>query len=806
MESQEKFQFGDFRVDPLTRTLRRHQEVVTLNRRAFDVLVYLVRNPGRVLSRDELLKNVWPDTFVDENSLAQSISTLRRALEEKPGDNSYIVTLPGRGYQFVSQVEILAPENLTIAPDASIDVPTGDDNRPAGLLLRRETIRTSVATRELPRLPADPNWTGVIIAALCLVIAILGGALYLTKVRHTHRLSERDTVVLADVTNRTGDPLFDDTLKTALGIALDQSGFLNTLPDSKVRRTLRLMARPVDTKITSEVAREICQRAGGRAYITGSIVPLGSQYVLTLEAASCQDGDTMAREQVSAGAKEKVLDTLGTAAAKLRSELGESLATMQKFDVALRQATTPSLEGLKAYSLGMKLQFQQPASARPYFERALELDPDFAMAYVELGNVYLALNQFGHAQEYIAKAFALRDRTSELERLQIEAEYYAYVTGELEKSLQALQQDIQYKRDSVYIGLTDVCGRLGQYKKAAEAARTLVTHDPELSLGFVSLASHDLALQDLAGLRQVIQQMQARGVDNYSPHYYLYRLAFQQEDSTGMADQQRWFAGQPVYEADGLALAADSEAYTGHLKKARELATLAAESAAREGNRQEAAGYWANGALQQAAYGNAMEARQSAIMALRLAPENSNVAVQAALAFAMTGERARALNQIQDLNQHFPLDTQMQLIALPAIQAQLQLGLGKPDLALNTLRPGLPIEYANVPFSDNISCLYQTYIRGQAYLAAGQGAAAAGEFQKIVDHNGIVGNCWTGALAQLGIGRANALLSKASEAERAAAARARATQAYKSFLSLWKDADPDLPILKEAKAEYARFH
>lgn len=798
MKLGEKFQFGEFQVDPLMRTLRRSEEVVTLNRRAFDVLIYLIQNPGRVLSRDELLKNVWPDTFVDENSLAQSISSLRRALEEKPGDNSYIVTLPGRGYQFVSQVKVIAPPDLSITPDAG-----GEGNRPAGLLLQRETIRTSIATSELPTLPSHRRARGLIIA-LCLVVLILGGALY-HRVHPAHHLTQRDTVVLADFSNRTGDPVFDDTLKTALGITLDQSAFLNTLSDNKVRRTLRLMARPVDTRITSDVAREICQRAGGKAFISGAIAQLGRQYVVTLDAASCQDGDTMAREQVTAAAKEEVLDALGTAASKLRSELGGSLVTAQKFDVTLRQATTPSLEALKAYSVGMKLQFQQPPSAQQYFDRALELDPNFAMAYVELGNTYFALNQFGRARECITKAFALRDRTSELERLQIAAEYYAYVTGELEKSLQALQQDIEYKRDSVYIGLADVYSRLGQNEKAAEAARTLVARDPDFSFGFGSLASDDLALQDFTGVRQVVQEVQARGVDSYSPHYYLYRLAFLQGDSAGMTDQLRWFAGQPVYEGGGLTLQADTEAYAGHLKKARELIISAAESAIREGNKQNAAMYRANGALQEAAYGSSVEGRQSAAEALRLGPGNPNVAVQAALAFAMTGDVARATSLLQDLGKRFPLDTQMQLLGIPPIQAQLELGQGQPELALNALRAGLPIEYASIPFSDNISCLYSTYLRGQAYLAARQGAAAAGEFQKIIDHTGIVGNCWTGALAHLGVGRANALLSTTSQGDQGSAARAQAVDAYNRFLILWKDADPEIPILKEAKAEYAKL-
>lgn len=802
MKPGEKFQFGDFQVDPLTRTLRRREGVVTLSRRAFDVLIYLVQNPGRVLSRDELLKSVWPDTFVDENSLAQSISSLRRALEEKPGDNSYIATLPGRGYQFVSEVKVLAPEGLTIAPDGV----ASEENRPASLLLQRETIRTSIATSELPGLPARRNWARGVIAALCLVI--LGGTVHLVNVRHARRLTEQDTVVLADVTNRTGDPVFDDTLKTALGIALAQSPLLNALPDNKVRTALQLMARPADTKITSDMAREICQRMGGKAYIAGSIVPLGGEYVLTLEASSCRDGDTMAREQVTAAAKEKVLDSLGMAASRLRSELGESLATVQRFDVALPQATTPSLDALKAYSVGEKFLYQKdPASAPPYFEHALELDPNFAMAYGELGITYYSLSEPGRARENFARAFQLRDRTSERENLHISAIYYGYGTGEIDKAIQSLEEGIEiYKRGGSYNGLADLYSRLGQYDKSADAARMLLALDPGNNFGSVNLVLDDLALQNFSGARQIIQRAQARSSDSYLLHSYFYTLSFLQADSAGMEEERRWFESQPVYANYGLALAADTEAYAGRVNKARELTNSAADSAVRSDNKENAAMYRANAALREATYGNSAEARRSANEALGLSPGNPNVAVQVALAFAISGEATKAATLVQALAKRFPLDTQLQLLGLPAIEAQLQLDRHEPDLALNTLRVGLPIEFANTRFTtNNTSCLYATYIRGQAYLSARQGAAAADEFQKIINHNGIVGNCWTGALARLGVGRANALLSATSKGDLAAAARTQAVDAYKSFLSLWKDADPNVPILKQSKAEYAKL-
>ncbi len=808
MKPEGIFQFGVYRIDVLARTLRRDGEDIALNRRAFDVLLYLVQNPGRILTRDELLKNVWPDTFVDENSLAQSVSALRRALGEKPGDNSYIATLPGRGYQFISPVRIAAPDR----PGTISDAGTADGNAPSRLLLQQHTIRTSVTIEEkeqLRPLRSGKSWAMIGTGSLLLVAAILLVIGYVARLRSAHRLSERDIVVLADFTNGTGDPVFDDTLKTALEISLAQSPFINPLSENKVRTTLQLMARPAETRIGPDVAREICQRAAGRAFIAGSIAQLGSQYVVTLDASNCQSGDTMAKEQVTADAKEKVLDALGRATSKLRAELGESLSTVQKFDLPLVQVTTPSLEALKALSQGEKFLYRKdPASALPYFQQALELDPNFAMAYVELGNTYYSLNEMGRARSYFAKAFSLRDHTSELERLQIAAEYYSYGTGELDKAVQAFQENIEYKQQgTVYLGLADAYSRLGQYEKGAEAARSMLAQNPESNFAYFDLASDDLALQNFDGVRQVIAQAQARGIDGSFLHVVQYLLAFLQANLDEMAKEQRWFAEQRIYENTGASLAADTDAYAGHMKEAGRLTRLAADSSLRSDNKEDAAMYLANQALQLAAYGRPAEARESAAEALRLDPNHFGVAVQAALAFAMTGQTARAESLAQGLEKSFPVNTQVQLLGIPMIEAQLQLGQRKPQAALDLLRAGLPVEFANTPFtSNNLSCLYPTYLRGQAYQAAGQAIAAAAEFQKILDHNGIVGNCWTGALAHLGLARANASQSETSTGSDADAARARALAAYKEFLDLWKAADQDIPILKQARAEYEKLN
>ena len=640
---------------------------------------------------------------------------------------------------------------------------------------------------------------------------LAAGGLYYRSHQPSKRLTEKDTIVLSDFANTTGDAIFDDTLKTALNISLRQSPFLNMLSDSEVAKTLQQMTRPADTKLTPEVARELCERAGSKAYLAGSIGSLGSEYVLGLKAVNCRSGDTLAEEQVTAASKEKVLDALGEVASKLRPELGESLATVQKFDVPLEQATTSSLDALKAYSLGQKTHTEKGSvAALPFHQRAIEIDPNFATGYSAVAGDYFNLGEVGRARENFTKAFQLRQRSSERERLTITAYYYSFATGELDKAVQAYQEEIEsYPRSAVaYSQLGSVFASLGQYEKAADFTRQAERLEPDANW-YDDLASWTLALQRFDEARRIVQEEQVRKLDNYQLHTTLYALAFLGADSAAMAEQLEWYAGKPEYENFGLALESHTEAYTGHLRKAQELTKRAVDSATRADNNESGALWQADASLQHAGYGNADEARQAAVLALKLAPASQGVEIESALAFAMAGDSTRAQSLAEDLGRRFPLDTQTQSLWLPAIQAQLALDRKNLASALNILQTASPIELGNVITTPvGISCLYPIYIRGEAYLAAGQGSAAAAEFQKILDHNGIVSNCWTGALAHLGVARANALQSRTSlgqgQGADADAARTRAIAAYKDFLTLWKDADPDIPILKRAKAEYSK--
>ena len=504
-----------------------------------------------------------------------------------------------------------------------------------------------------------------------------------------------------------------------------------------------------------------------------------------------------------------MLDALGEAASKLRTELGESLSTVKQFDVPLAQATTASLEALKAYSLGQKAADENGTAAPlPYYQRAIEIDPSFATGYRALGDAYFGLSEVGRASDYYTKAFQLREHASERERLQITAAYYQTVTGELDKAAKAFQESIEsYPRESGSYGWLGIAySGQGQYVKGAEFIRQAVRLAPDDLPNYENLASYAIALQRFDEAQQIIREAQARKVgDDYYFHSLLYALAFVGSDSAAMAEQQQWFAGKPEYESLGLALASDTEAYAGHLGKARELTKRAVNSSIRADSKETGAVRQAIAAQREAAYGYPAEARQIATDALMLAPASQGVESEAALAFAMAGDTRRAESLVQDLGKRFPLDTQMQSLWLPAIQAQISLDRKTPAAALTTLQAASAIELGQIQFVANISCLYHVYVRGEAYLAAGQGSAAAVEFQKIIGHSGIVWNCWTGALANLGVARANALRSRTLQGADADAARVRALAAYKDFLTLWKDADPDIPILKQAKVEYARL-
>jgi len=638
------------------------------------------------------------------------------------------------------------------------------------------------------------HWKIVVPAVGLVVAALIGGGLYF-RFRPAAPLTEKDTVVLADFTNSTDDAVFDDALKQALAVDLEQSPFLNVLSDRRINETLRLMGRGANERVTREVAQEICLRTGSKALLAGSISRLGNEYMVGLEAVGCGNGDSLAKEQAAASSKEDAVKALGKVAASLRTKLGESLASVQKFDVPI-EATTPSLEALKTFSMGVTTQEKRGDSeAVPFLRRAIELDPNFAMAYARLAVAYGNLGQPSLAAENLKKAYALRDRVSEREKFHITADYYAFATGELEKEAQTYLLWMQsYPRDYIpHANLGDNSKTLGQYDKAVAETQEALRLEPNNLIEHTNLGLDLLALNRVSEAKVAFDQALVRKLDGWTLRLYMYYLAFLRGDSAHMEQQLSWGAGKPGAEDPLLSAQSDTEAYYGRLTKARDFTRRAVDSAIRADSKETAALWQVNAALREAEYGNAAAAKQGVTAALALAP-GRDVKVLGALALARVGDTARAKAMIEELEKSNPTNTVLKLYWLPTLKAATELNGSNSARALESLEAAAPYELGEPPPTQE-GTLYPVYLRGQAYLQARQGQAASTEFQKFLDHRGIVVNFPLGALAHLGLARAYALWGDTTKSR----------TAYQDFLNLWKEADSDIPILKEAKEEYAKL-
>ncbi|MGA3019464.1 MAG: caspase family protein [Bryobacteraceae bacterium] len=608
-------------------------------------------------------------------------------------------------------------------------------------------------------------------------------------------LTDKDVLVLADFTNTTGDSVFDDTLKQGLAVQLEQSPFLKLVSDFKVNETLKLMGRPAGDRLTPEITREVCQRTNSKAMLTGSIAPLGSQYVIGLKAVNCETGEALADAQEQAAGKEAVLKALGAAATRLRTKLGESLVSVRKYDTPLEEATTPSLEALKAYSLGRKLNLAKGfTAALPFYQRATDLDPGFASAYGWMSDLYNGLVQGGLAAEYASKAYALREKVSERERFDIEGIYYLFGTGELEKAATTYELYQQtYPRDyQPYRNLGLVLCRLGDWEKALEAAREALRLEPSMAVNYTELARAYKALNRLDEAEAVDKQMRERKLEHEGQFRTSYWLAFLKGDAAQMARTVSAAAGKPGAEEPLLAIQADAEGWYGKLKNAHELTGRAMDSALHHNAQEAAAAYQAEAALREVESGYREQARAEAEAAVKLA-QGRDVWVIAALALARAGDTAGAEKLAAELDKTFPLDTLVQRYWLPTIRAGVALQSKDPDRAIELLKVVSPVELGGQPML--AAYMSPAYVRGEAYLMLHDGNRAAVEFQKFIDHRGLVATFSWGALARLGLARAYALQGDT----------AKTRAAYQDFLTLWKDADPDVPILKEAKAEYAKL-
>jgi serine/threonine protein kinase/Flp pilus assembly protein TadD len=633
--------------------------------------------------------------------------------------------------------------------------------------------------------------------SVALIAVAIAGALYIRS-RHPAPLTDKDIIVLADFTNKTDDSVFDGALRQGLEVQLGQSPFLAFMSEQRIQQTLRLMGKPTDTRLTPDIAQELCQRISGAAVLHGSIVQIGNQYSLILNAVNCANGELLAGTKAEAADKNHVLNALNQSASSMRSRLGESLSTVQKFDTPIEQATTPSLEALQKYSLARKIQLGQGdnAGAVSLYQQAISLDPNFAMAYASLGACYYNLGETTLAAKNTTKSYELRDRVSEAERFGIESRYQHFVTRNLEKARQAYQLWAQtFPRN--YIppnNLGVIFDSLGQFSASVEEYRKAIQLEPSSGLTYANLVGSYLFLNRLEDAQATAATALAKKLDSPALRLNLYRLAFLRNDASGMSQQLSWSAAKPGVENAMLRLQADTEAYAGRLSKAREISLRAIESAKSAVENEAAAGYESDMAFREAVFGNANAAERHAMAALALS-SGRDVQYGAALALAASGNsRAEAL--VQQLQKQLPEDTIVQFIYLPTIQAELAMKRHDAAKAIELLQAAAPYELGSPGNTAAFTpALYPIYVRGRAYLAAQRGSDAAAEFEKILKWQGVVQNQPIASLAHLGMGRAYSMQGDT----------ARAKSAYQDFLMLWKDADSDIPILAQAKSEYAKL-
>jgi serine/threonine protein kinase len=628
-----------------------------------------------------------------------------------------------------------------------------------------------------------------------LLLALAAGAYFFFH--REPKLTEKDVIVLGDFTNTTGDTVFDGTLRQGLAVQLEQSPFLTLMGEERIQQTLKLMQQPPSARLTPDISREVCQRAEGMATLNGSIAQIGNEYTLILKAVNCATGETLASTQATAPDKNHVLDALGKAASEIRGKLGESLSTVKRFDTPVEQASTSSLEALQAFSRGKQLVgANDNAGALVQFQRAIRLDPNFAMAYGGLGICYLNLAEASLASQYTQKAYDLRDRVSERERFYIESHYQQNTVGDLEKSREIYEEwGRAYPREEVVpTNLGVIYGLLGDYPKAFAEAQAAFKLNPS-GLNFSNLIGSFISLNRLDEARALAAEAQANKLDSGALRFTLYQLAFLKNDRAGMAEQVAWGHGKEGLDDSFLATEADTAAYGGQFRKAEDLTRQAASVAEKTDEKETAAVYLGQAGLRAALFGNSDEARKQAAGALALS-NGRDVQFLAAAAFAFAGDTAKAESLATDFTKRFPKDSIVNSIYLPVIRGQIAVDRHDSAKALAFLNPELTYDLGSTGQGVVTPALYPVYVRAEAYLQANHGKEAVAEYQKMIDNRGVIINGPIGALAHLGLGRAEALEGDT----------AKARVAYQDFFALWKDADPDVPLLIAAKAEYAKLH
>jgi DNA-binding winged helix-turn-helix (wHTH) protein/tetratricopeptide (TPR) repeat protein len=781
MKMEQVFLFGEFRVDPQDRTLRRNDAPVVLNRRAFDVLLYLVQNPGRVVTKEELLKSIWPGAFVDENNLTQSMSALRRALEEHPGRHNYIATLSGRGYQFIAPVEALVPP-AALAPRASV---VEEHPRGNSLFLHQRTVTTSVIAEETGQhaLPA-PRRRFAVPLILLAALVVAGGAGYPIW-RFYHPLPTSAKVVIADFQNTTGDATFDRTLTRVLEIDLGQSPYMDVMTEREVVSVLQYMGQPTDSALTPDLARQICERSNREAVLTGSIASLGSSYLLTLEATGCASGKSLAAATAQASTKEGVLAAVDSLADRVRSKLGESVRSREKYQVPTATATTPSLEALKSYSMGNYLDSlgKDETESLPFYQKAVELDPKFAMAWGAMAANYYNQAQFHKASALYAKAFQLSGSISAKEKLIIQAHYFAEGQRDIEGGIKIYKVwAATYPNDWVpVVNLCNQYTQIGQYPPAIEAGWRALQMQPGRGITYSVLARALTRANRFEEAKAVGRQAIQRHQDFTGIHATLYNIAFIQQDQPALAHETAWAAAHSDswYKWFFPYTVAAADATLGKFQQAETVFLQSVNAAVEEKAVEGADSVLIDQARLEFDFGFPDAARKT----LQRVSDQQTDQPDPAVLYAELGDPAPAERYIARYSS-LASDTEMQGMSLPRVRSALALLKGKPSEAVAALEPARPYEFYDY------TVLAQ---RGAAYLKAGNGALAAAEYKKILANPGIAPGVWAYPLAHLGLARAYALTGDT----------AASRNEYAALFAAFQQADPGLPFLRIAAAERA---
>jgi DNA-binding winged helix-turn-helix (wHTH) protein/tetratricopeptide (TPR) repeat protein len=780
-QAKHLLEFGPFRMDLEERVLMRDGQPITLAPKAFETLLVLVQHSQRVVLKDDLMKTLWPDTFVEESNLSQHIFLLRKALGDRAHDPEYIVTAPGRGYRFAQKVEErIEPEGDLIVHSSSVQRVSVEET---------EFAQDSAAVASLARLRQRP-WNWILGTAGVVTILALASA-FAVRLRRPPPLKEADLVLVSDFVNTTGEPVFDDTLKQALTVKLAESPFFNIALDSTTRKTLGLMGRSADERIVPPIAREVCQREGAKAVVSGSIFSIGNKYVLDLDATNCLTGSSLAHQQIEALDREQVLSKLGQVIPPLRRKLGESVGSIQKFDTRIEQATTKSLAALKAYTTGEQKRAQgKEEESIPFYKMAIELDGNFAIAYARLAAIYRNLHERGLADEYLRKAFERREHVSEREKFYIQAHYYDNAASDYDKTIETYKLWTEvYPHDfSPFDGLSSKYIEMGQPQKAIAAAQQALRLNPKYGLAYASLGRAYERATQLAEARAICEKAIAEKVDSFWTHQLLYRIAFVEGDEAGMQREIDWSKGKPQESVMNY-FQAKAALSLGELRRSREHFERARAIAQQNGLKEQVVAIINGQAQFEADLGNAREARAMADLSLREAPNSARHKAFATLALARAGDIQRAEALLKELNKQPTPDTALNEVVLPSIRAAVDLDRKNPDAAIEELRRAIPYDLGGD------SAGITLYYRGLAYLELKSGKEAAPQFQKILDNRGVVMTDIYWPLAHLGLARAYA---QTGDIEKSLAM-------YRELLAFWRNADADLRPLQEAKAEYKKL-